>query len=53
MINDKELKFLHQTTDALMKAIGWEENEEGRKQAYENIFNALTNRYIDTVKDED
>ena len=21
-----------------MKAIGWEENEEGRKQAYENIL---------------
>ena len=53
MINDKELKFLHQVTDALIKAIGFEENEKGRKKAYKNIFSALTNRYIDTVKNED
>ena len=53
MINDKELKFLHQVTDALIKAIGFEENEKGRKKAYKNILSALTNRYIDTVKNED
>jgi hypothetical protein len=53
MINDKELKFLQQTTEALIKAIGWDKKDEGIKEAYYNILNALINKYIDTVKNED
>ena len=52
MINDKELKFLQQTTEALIKAIGWKKKDKGREEAYEKIFNSLVNKYIDTVKNE-
>jgi len=53
MINDKELKFLQQTADSLIKAIGWEDGDEDNKAAYEQVLNALINKYIDTVKNED
>ena len=53
MINDKELKFLQQTADSLIKAIGWKDGDEDNKAAYEQVLNALINKYIDTVKNED
>lgn len=53
MINDKELKFLQQTADSLVKAIGWEDKDSDNSVAYEQVLNALINKYIDTVKNED
>ena len=32
MINDKELKFLQQTTEALIKAIGWRKKIKAEKR---------------------
>ena len=53
MINDKELKFLQQTADSLVKAICWKDKNSDKNAAYEQVLNALINKYIDTVKNED
>jgi hypothetical protein len=54
MINDKELKFLQQVAKSIVYAAQgddmFEEDLDGNKY-YENILNALINKYIDTVKD--
>ena len=53
MINDKELKFLQQTANSLIKAISREDEDSYNSEAYEQVLNALINKYIDTVKNED
>ena len=54
MINDRELKFLQQVAKSIVYAAQgddmFEEDLDGNKY-YENILNALINKYIDTVKD--
>ena len=51
MINDKELKFLQQVAISIVLASDEDPNEDNQEY-YENILNALINKYIDTVKDE-
>ena len=56
MINDKELKFLQQVAKSIVYASDesyMEDDELPTNKYYETVLNALINKYIDTVKDED
>ena len=56
MINDKELKFLQQVAKSIVYASDesyMEDESLPTNKYYETILNALINKYIDTVKDED
>ena len=56
MINDKELKFLQQVAKSIVYASDEsyiEDDELPTNKYYETVLNALINKYIDTVKDED
>ena len=56
MINDKELKFLQQVAKSIVYASDesyMEDDSLPTNKYYETILNALINKYIDTVKDED
>ena len=55
MINDKELKFLQQVAKSIVYASDesyMEDDGLPTNKYYETILNALINKYIDTVKDE-
>ena len=54
MINDKELKFLQQVAKSIVYAAQGDdmfEEDLNENKYYQNILNALINKYIDTVKD--
>ena len=56
MINDKELKFLQQVAKSIVYASDesyMQDDELPNNKYYETVLNALINKYIDTVKDED
>ena len=56
MINDKELKFLQQVAKSIVYASDeshMQDDELPTNKYYETVLNALINKYIDTVKDED
>ena len=56
MINDKELKFLQQVAKSIVYASDesyMEDEQLPTNKYYETVLNALINKYIDTVKDED
>ena len=56
MINDKELKFLQQVAKSIVYASDesyMEDEELPTNKYYETVLNALINKYIDTVKNED
>jgi len=56
MINDKELKFLQQVAKSIVYTSDesyMEDESLPTNKYYETILNALINKYIDTVKDED
>jgi hypothetical protein len=55
MINDRELKFLQQVAKSIVYAAQGDdmfEEDLNENKYYQNILNALINKYIDTVKDE-
>jgi len=54
MINDKELKFLQKVAKSIVYAAQGDdmfEEDLNENKYYQNILNALINKYIDTVKD--
>lgn len=56
MINDKELKFLQQVAKSIVYASDesyMQDDKLPTNKYYEAVLNALINKYIDTVKDED